>query len=54
MIVAIRRGNEETIFNPKDDETLCAGNVIVVMGPEADIEKFYENCIASEKEAVLV
>ena len=54
LIVAIRRGNEETIFNPRDDETLCAGDVIVVMGTEADIEKFYENCIASEKVAVLV
>lgn len=54
MIIAIRRESEQTIFNPKDDELLHAGDVLVLMGPEADIESFYENCVAAESEAVLV
>jgi voltage-gated potassium channel len=54
MIIALRRPDGETVFNPKDDEKICAGDVLVVMGPEADIEQFYETCVAPQREAVLV
>ena len=55
MIIAIKRNGEETIFNPKDDERLQVGDVIVLMGPEAQIEEFYDVCICTEqKDAVLV
>ena len=53
MIVAVRKPDGETIFNPKDDELLGAGDVVIVMGPEADIEGFYEECVAPAGEAVL-
>ena len=35
MIIAVRRVDGETIFNPQDDDLLCVGDVVVVMGPEA-------------------
>ena len=54
MIVAVRRPDGETLFNPKDDQLLSVGDVVVIMGPEADIEQFYETCVASQREAVLV
>ena len=54
MIIAVRRADGETIFNPKDNEALCIGDVVIVMGPEADIEQFYETCVASQPDAVLV
>ena len=54
MIVAVRRPNGETIFNPKDDEILHVGDVVIVMGPEADIEQFYETTVAPKREAVLI
>lgn len=54
MIVAVRRPDGETVFNPKDDEILGVGDVVIVMGPEADIEEFYEACIAPCKEAAMV
>jgi len=54
MIVAIRRPDGETVFNPKDDENLRGGDVVIVMGPEADIEQFYETCVAPQREAALV
>lgn len=54
MIIAVRRTDGETIFNPKDDERLCTGDVVILMGPEADVEQFYTTCVAPrEKEAVL-
>ena len=46
MIVAIRRGNDETIFNPNGDERLCVNDIVVLMGSEAAIEHFYKNCVA--------
>ncbi len=49
MIIAVRRADGETIFNPRDEETLCAGDVVIVMGPEADIEDFYDTCVAAGK-----
>ncbi len=54
MIIAVRRPDGETIFNPKDDEILHVGDVVIVMGPEADIEQFYETGVAPQREAVLV
>jgi len=54
MIVAVRRADGETVFNPKDNEGLCIDDVVIVMGPEADVEKFYETCVAPNNEAVLV
>jgi len=54
MIVAIRRADGETVFNPKDNEGLCIGDVVIVMGPEADIEQFYSTCVAPKREAALV
>jgi voltage-gated potassium channel len=54
MIVAVRRGDGETIFNPKDDEVIEAGDVVIVMGPEAEIEKFYRTSVAAPGEAILV
>ena len=54
MIIAVRRADGQTIFNPKDDEILSAGDVVIVMGPEADIEQFHEACLALQREAALV
>ena len=54
MIVAVRRADGETIFNPKDNDVLGIGDVVIVMGPEADIEQFYETCVAPKREAALV
>ncbi len=54
MIVAVRRLDSETIFNPRDDEKLLTGDIVVVMGPEADIEDFYETCVAPVGKPVLV
>jgi len=54
MIVAVRRADGETVFNPKDNQILCVGDVVIVMGPAADIEQFYETCIAPQRETVLV
>jgi len=54
MIIAVRRPDGETVFNPKDDEILGVGDVVIVMGPEADIEQFYETCLAPQHKAVLV
>lgn len=54
MIVAVRRAEHETLFNPKDGEILSVNDVVVVMGPEAEIEQFYENCVAPQHEAELV
>lgn len=45
MIVALRKANGETVFNPADNEILCTGDTVVVMGSEADLEKFYETCV---------
>ncbi|MEM8943769.1 MAG: potassium channel protein [Planctomycetota bacterium] len=54
MIVAVRKPDGETVFNPKDDEALCPEDVVIVMGPEADIESFYEICVEPRTEAVTV
>ena len=54
MIVAVRRADGDTIFNPKDDDVLGIGDVTIVMGPEADIEQFYETCVSPRREAVPV
>lgn len=54
MIVAVRRADGETIFNPKDNEGLLVGDVAIVMGPEADIEQFYQTCVATSNVAALV
>ena len=50
MIVAVRRADGETIFNPKDDEKLSVDDIVILMGPEADIEEFYETCVAAPAE----
>lgn len=50
MIIAVRRTDGETIFNPKDDELLYAGDVVILMGPEADVEQFYTTCVAPREE----
>lgn len=50
MIIAVRRTDGETIFNPKDDELLSAGDVVILMGPEADVEQFYTTCVAPREE----
>ncbi len=49
MIVAVRGEDAETVFNPKDDQELHAEDVVIVMGPEADVEEFYKRCVASGK-----
>lgn len=54
MIIAVRSSDGETTFNPKDNHKLHAGDVVIVMGPESDIEAFYERCIATRKKAELV
>lgn len=54
MIVALRRSDGETVFNPKDSEGICVGDVVIVMGPEADIEQFYESCVAPTEQPALV
>ena len=54
MIIAVRRADGETVFNPKDNEGLCVGDVVIVMGPEADVELFYKTCVAPQDEVALV
>lgn len=54
MIIAIRRADGETIFNPKDHVVLRAEDVTIVMGPEADMETYYERCVAGQGELVAV
>ena len=54
MVVAVRRAGGETIFNPKDDELLAVNDVVVVMGPEAEIEQFYETCVAQQHTVEMV
>lgn len=56
MIVALHQAEGETVFNPKDDEILNVGDVVILMGPEAEIEKFYGECVApaNKEEAALV
>ncbi|NOY40678.1 MAG: potassium channel protein [Planctomycetes bacterium] len=49
MVIAVRSADGETVFNPKDDQKLCVGDIVIVMGPEADIEEFYNVCVASGK-----
>ena len=53
MIIAVRHTEGGTTFNPKDDEILSVGDIVILMGPEADIEEFYDRCIAPEGKAVL-
>jgi len=53
MIVAVRQANGETVFNPKDDHNLLAGDVLIVIGPEAEIAEFYQRCVAPLRDAVL-
>lgn len=54
MIVALKRASGETIFNPKDELLLEAGDVIIVMGPEADIEQFYKACVEATRQPAFV
>lgn len=54
MIIAVRSADGETVFNPKDDQQIQVGDIVIVMGPEADIEEFYDNCVASQGKPVLV
>lgn len=57
MIVALKRGDGQNIFNPKDETIIEADDVVILMGPEADIEQFYATCVATagkrESEPVL-
>ncbi len=50
MIVILRKSSGEMCFNPSQEEIFSAGDSVVVMGPEADLEMFYETCIAASKE----
>ncbi|QEG34984.1 potassium channel family protein [Bythopirellula goksoeyrii] len=52
MIVALRKATGETVFNPANEEILYPGDTVVVMGPEADLEKFYETCVEERQLAV--
>ncbi len=54
MIIAVRKADGETLFNPKDDEIIRVNDTVIVMGPEADIEAFYNTSVAPKSEAVLV
>ncbi len=54
MIVAVRCADGETVFNPKDDVELSAGDIVIVMGPEAEIELFYNNCVAPQRTCATV
>ena len=54
MIIAVRRVDGTSIFNPRDDVVLQVDDIVIVMGPEADIEVFYESVIASRAELASV
>ena len=54
MIVALRRANGEQIFNPKDDVIIAPDDVVIVMGPEAEVEQFYSTCIDTKAQPALV
>jgi len=43
LIVAIRRAEGETLFNPTDDTEFRAGDTVIAMGPEADLKNFRRN-----------
>lgn len=49
MIVALKRKDGEHLFNPKDEVVIEAGDVAILMGPEADIEQFYTTCVERQK-----
>jgi voltage-gated potassium channel len=52
MVVALKREDGQQIFNPKDDVVLASGDIAIVMGPEAEIERFYETCVDTAMAAV--
>jgi voltage-gated potassium channel len=54
MVVALKREDGQQIFNPKDDFVLASGDIAIVMGPEAEIERFYEACVDAEGQTVVV
>jgi len=54
MVIALKRKDGEQIFNPKDDIVLAPGDIVIVMGPEAEIEGFYKACVEAQREAVEV
>jgi voltage-gated potassium channel len=54
MVVALKREDGQQIFNPKDDVVLKAGDIVIVMGPEAEIEGFYHACVDVEGQTVAV
>ena len=54
MIIVVRRVDGTSIFNPREDEVLQVDDIVIVMGPEADIEVFYESVIASRAELASV
>ncbi len=43
LIVAIRRAEGETLFNPDNDIEFRAGDTVIAMGPEADLKNFRRN-----------
>jgi voltage-gated potassium channel len=54
MVVALKREDGQQIFNPKDDVVLASGDIVIVMGPEAEIEGFYHACVDAEGQMVAV
>ena len=54
MIVVLRKASGETRFNPASDEVFHTGDTVVVMGPEAELELFYQTCVAPAAELQLV
>ena len=54
MVIALKRLDGEQIFNPKDDVVLVSGDVVIIMGPEAEIEGFYKTCVDPDGQTVVV
>ncbi|NIO00829.1 MAG: potassium channel protein [Candidatus Latescibacteria bacterium] len=47
IIVAIKRASGEMVFNPVADEKIQAGDILVTIGKEPDLERLVASCLAS-------
>jgi voltage-gated potassium channel len=44
IVVAIKRKSGEMVYNPEANETILAGDVLVIIGKRPDLERFQADC----------
>ena len=54
MVIALKQAKGDQIFNPKDNIVLESGDVVIVMGAEADIEGFFKVCVDIESQVATI